>query len=74
MGACEEGSGEGSGIVYTGYEWRSRTTVGDQVLLQVLALSEDGNTMTVVMLSNPYDFPETSHQRFSGELLLEVVG
>jgi len=34
---------------------------------------EDENTMTVVMLTNPIDFQETYHQRFSGELLLEVV-
>lgn len=34
---------------------------------------EDGVSMTVIMLTNPYDFPETSHQRFSGELLLELV-
>ena len=35
---------------------------------------EDGLSMTVLMLTNPLDFLETSHQRFSGELLLEVVG
>lgn len=35
---------------------------------------EDGVSMTVLMLTNPLDFPETSHQRVSGELLLEVVG
>ena len=38
--------GTGDGIVYTGYEWRSRTTVGDQVSLQVFEVSEDGNRMT----------------------------
>lgn len=38
--------GTGSGIVYTGYEWRSRTTVGDQASLQVFEVSEDGNRMT----------------------------
>lgn len=42
----EELSGEGKGILYTGYEWRSRTTIGGQVSLEVFALSEDGNTMT----------------------------
>ena len=35
-------SGEGSGILYTGYEWRARIQLGDESILQVLALSEDG--------------------------------
>ena len=34
--------GEGSGIVYTGHEWRARLQLGDETILQVLALSEDG--------------------------------
>lgn len=34
---------------------------------------EDSNALTVRMLTNPLKFPETSHQRFSGELLLEIV-
>ncbi|HLT00535.1 MAG TPA: quinohemoprotein amine dehydrogenase subunit alpha [Geminicoccaceae bacterium] len=38
--------GEGSGIVYTGFEWRSRVTIGDDETLQVFAVSEDGKTMT----------------------------
>ena len=38
--------GTGNGIVYTGYEWRSRTTVGDQVSLDVFEVSKDGNRMT----------------------------
>lgn len=38
--------GEGSGIVYTGFEWRSRITLGEDETLQVFAVSEDGNTMT----------------------------
>ena len=38
--------GEGSGIVYTGFEWRSRLTLGDDEMLQVFAVSEDGDTMT----------------------------
>lgn len=42
----EQMSGEGKGILYTGYEWRSRTTVGDATTLEVFAVSEDGNTMT----------------------------
>ena len=42
----QEVQGEGSGIVYTGHEWRSRITLGDDDTLQVFAVSEDGNTMT----------------------------
>jgi quinohemoprotein amine dehydrogenase len=38
--------GEGSGIVYTGFEWRSRVTLGDDETLQVFAVSEDGDTMS----------------------------
>jgi quinohemoprotein amine dehydrogenase len=38
--------GEGTAIVYTGFEWRSRTTFGDDETLQVFAVSEDGNSMT----------------------------
>jgi quinohemoprotein amine dehydrogenase len=38
--------GEGTGIVYTGFEWRSRTTFGEDETLQVFAVSEDGNSMT----------------------------
>lgn len=34
---------------------------------------EDGVAMTVRMLTNPLNFPQTSYQRFAGELLLEVV-
>jgi quinohemoprotein amine dehydrogenase len=37
--------GEGSAIVYTGFEWRSRITLGDDETLQVFAVSEDGNSM-----------------------------
>ena len=37
--------GQGSGIVYTGYEWRSRATIGDDEMLQVFAVAEDGNSM-----------------------------
>jgi quinohemoprotein amine dehydrogenase len=39
-------NGEGSGIVYTGFEWRSRLTLGDDETLQVFAVSEDGDSMT----------------------------
>jgi quinohemoprotein amine dehydrogenase len=42
----QELNGEGSGIVYTGFEWRSRITLGDEEMLQVFAVSEDGDTMT----------------------------
>lgn len=35
---------------------------------------EDGLIHTVKMLTTRLDFPQTSYQRFSGELLLEVVG
>jgi quinohemoprotein amine dehydrogenase len=38
--------GEGSGIVYTGFEWRSRIMLGDDETLQVFAVSEDGDSMT----------------------------
>jgi quinohemoprotein amine dehydrogenase len=41
-----EMEGEGSGIVFTGFEWRSRITLGEDETLQVFAVSEDGNTMT----------------------------
>ena len=34
---------------------------------------EDGNADTVRMLTNPLDFREVFHQKFSGELLLEIV-
>ena len=32
--------------MYTGFEWRSRTTFGEDETLQVFAVSEDGNSMT----------------------------
>ncbi|MEZ5932107.1 MAG: quinohemoprotein amine dehydrogenase subunit alpha [Alphaproteobacteria bacterium] len=38
--------GQGSAILYSGFEWRSRTTIGDSVSLQVLALDADGNRLT----------------------------
>ena len=34
---------------------------------------EQGQSMTVLMLTSPFDFKETSYQRYSGELLLELV-
>lgn len=48
-------------------------TICDGVAETFTYYDEDGNTSTVRMLTNPLDFPETSHQRFSGDLLLEVV-
>jgi quinohemoprotein amine dehydrogenase len=45
-GDGRELDGEGSGIVYTGFEWRSRIMLGDDEMLQVFAVSEDGDTMT----------------------------
>lgn len=38
-------SGEGGAIVYTGYEWRARLKLGEDEVLQVSAVSEDGNEM-----------------------------
>ena len=38
--------GEGSGIVYTGFEWRSRIMLGGDETLQVFAVSEGGDSMT----------------------------
>ena len=35
---------------------------------------EEGNPHIVKCLTTRIDFPQTSYQRFSGELLLEVVG
>lgn len=49
-------------------------TIGDGSLNSFTYYDEDGNTMTVRMLTNPLNFAETFNQRFAGELLLEVVG
>jgi quinohemoprotein amine dehydrogenase len=38
--------GEGSAILYTGYEWRGRLTQGDETVLQVFALAEDGESLS----------------------------
>jgi hypothetical protein len=35
---------------------------------------EDGVPHTVLLLTEEIDFPQKSYQRYSGELLLEVVG
>ncbi|MGI9335225.1 MAG: quinohemoprotein amine dehydrogenase subunit alpha [Gammaproteobacteria bacterium] len=42
----EQVSGSGSAIVYTGFEWRARVTLGDQAWLHVAALDENGNEMS----------------------------
>ena len=39
-------TGQGDGIVYTGYEWRARVQQGGESVLQVLALSEDGQSLS----------------------------
>ena len=39
-------SGDYSGILYTGYEWRGRGQFGDAEAREVAALSEDGNSLT----------------------------
>jgi hypothetical protein len=36
--------------------------------------NEEGSAYTVRLLTTKIDFQQTSYQRFSGELLLEVVG
>ena len=40
-GATETGAG--SGILYTGYEWRGTTTMGDATLREVQRVAEDGS-------------------------------
>ncbi|MEZ5546293.1 MAG: quinohemoprotein amine dehydrogenase subunit alpha [Pseudomonadales bacterium] len=39
-------SGEGSAIVYTGYEWRATLTLGGQVFNQVIAADRSGESMS----------------------------
>jgi quinohemoprotein amine dehydrogenase len=39
-------TGAGDGIVYTGFEWRSTITLGDDETRQVFALSEDGDELS----------------------------
>jgi len=36
-------SGDGLGILYTGYEWRGSTTIGDSAIREVYRLAEDGS-------------------------------
>jgi hypothetical protein len=48
-------------------------TIADGSLNTFTYYDEDGVSMTVRMLTNPLNFAETYYQRFSGELLLEVV-
>jgi len=49
-------------------------TVCEGSLNEFTYYDEDGQSMQVVMISNPLDFKQTSYQRYAGELLLEVVG
>ncbi len=42
--------------------------------LEFTYYDEIGESMLVIMRSNPADFSETSYQRYAGELELEVVG
>lgn len=39
-------SGQGSAIVYTGYEWRASVDLANEKVSQVLALSEDGQELS----------------------------
>jgi quinohemoprotein amine dehydrogenase len=45
-GGGKAASGEGTAIVYTGYEWRASLDLGGEKVQQVLALSEDGDELT----------------------------
>jgi len=48
-GQYEDGtelSGKGSAVVYTGYEWRANLTIDGVAMRQVLAVSEDGQTLS----------------------------
>lgn len=38
-------SGSGRALVYTGYEWRGRLDLGDEDIMQIFALSEDGQSL-----------------------------
>ena len=48
-------------------------TIANGALNSFTYYDEDGQAMTVRLLSSPFNFPETSYQRFAGELLLELV-
>ncbi len=48
-------------------------TICEGAINEFTYYDEDEVSMTVVMLTNVLDFPETSYQKFAGELLLEVV-
>jgi quinohemoprotein amine dehydrogenase len=39
-------TGSGDAILYTGYEWRARLSLGGEEILQVMAVSEDGNEIS----------------------------
>lgn len=49
-------------------------TVCEGSLYEFEYWDEDGQSMQVIMRTNPLDFKQTSYQRYAGELLLEVVG
>jgi quinohemoprotein amine dehydrogenase len=42
----EKAGGSGNAVVYTGYEWRARLDLGGESVLQVFALSADGNELS----------------------------
>ena len=42
----DQARGTGSAVLYTGYEWRARVQQGERTVLQIMALSEDGNTLS----------------------------
>jgi quinohemoprotein amine dehydrogenase len=39
-------SGSGDAVLYTGYEWRARLSLGGEEILQVMAVSEDGSEIS----------------------------
>jgi quinohemoprotein amine dehydrogenase len=41
-----EVAGDGAALVYTGFEWRGSTKLGDEEIREVFALSEDGNSLS----------------------------
>lgn len=48
-------SGKGRGVVYTGYEWRGALTINGVKMRQVLAASEDGQSLTGRMFKRDDD-------------------
>jgi len=39
-------TGRGDAVLYTGYEWRARLSLGGEEILQIMAVSEDGNEIS----------------------------